>query len=167
MEIDFSAQIKNLNLKSQKVVLDTFFPSDGLKKVLEAKASEFNEKSDKSVTIDDLLKICANSLDRSKNFFRPGLQDEYFAVASITRFLKSGQEPATLAELSDLEISLARIDIARNKLEKCDFLCAKAPPFVKEDEKSDCSCEKPKADQKKEGSCAECGKKMPAKKEEK
>ncbi len=125
-EIDFSASIKARNFdfapKTQK--LGEFALSDKGLKFLEAKASAYNEKAEKEISPEILQSVCQNAFEAGKKFFRPGISDLHFAIARINKFLKTGDAKLLTSEafeLSDLELSLAKVTAAQEKLVEADF----------------------------------------------
>ncbi len=126
MEIDFSAQIKekNFNFSPAKQKLGEFELSERAKVFLEAKASVFNDKAAKETTSEILASVVQNGFEASKNFLRPGISDFQIAIARLNRYLNYGDAKLLTSEafdISDVEYSVASVNIAENKLVESDF----------------------------------------------
>ena len=152
-EVDFSASIKarNFDFASKPPKLGDFALSDKALKFLETKASTHNEKAEKPLTPEILQSVCQNAFEAGKNFFRPGISDLHLVIARLNKFLKTGDAKlltSEFCEVSDLEISLARVAIAQEKLAEKDFKSSKAEMEM----------------EGKKETCAKCGKKAKAKK---
>lgn len=170
-EVDFSASIKAKNFdfapKIQK--LGDFALSDKGLKFLEAKAYAHNEKAEKPVSSEILQSVCQNAFESAKNFFRPGISDLHLAIARLNKFLKTGDAKlltSEFSEVSDLEISLARVSIAQEKLAEKDFKSsAETKVIIEQEDKDSCECEDDMGEEEVEGKkvCASC-KKAKAKK---
>lgn len=172
-EIDFSASIKAKNFdfapKLQK--LGEFALSDKALKFLEAKASAHNEKAEKPISSEILQSVCQNAFEAAKNLFRPGISDLHLVIARLNKFLKTGDAKLLTSEfsdVSDLEISLARVAIAQEKLAEKDFKSSKAemePESEDKDGEKMCECEDETEEVEVDGKkvCASC-KKAKAKK---
>lgn len=164
-EIDLSTLIKakNFDFSSKAPKLGDFALSDKGLRFLEAKAAIHNEKAEKPISSEILQSVCQNAFEAGKNFFRPGISDLHLAIARLNKFLKTGDAKlltSEFCEVSDLEVSLARVAIAQEKLAEKDFKSSKA-----EDGEKTCECEDETGEEEVEGSkvCAKC-KKAKAKK---
>lgn len=171
-EIDFSAQIKekNFNFAPPTKKFGEFALSERAKTFLEAKASVFNDASNKETTPEILASVVQNGFEAAKNFLRPGVSDLQMAVARLNRYLKYGDAKLLTNEaidLLDLEYSLASVNVAQNKLTEGDFKASIEIEIEDEDEEGDtCDCEEPEMEDGESGAkvCAKCKKPAKAKK---
>ena len=170
MEVDFSAQIKarNLSFASKPVEFEGFKLSERGKAFLSVKSP--NEK------IEVLASVVQNGFHAAKNFFKPKVSDFEYVVARLNKYLANPQSElltASVVNVDDMDVGLARLTIAKNKITESDFREAKAEVKIaieQEDDSEDggetCDCEDPEMEDSADGkkTCAKCGKPAKAKK---
>lgn len=142
-ELDFSAQIKaaNFNFAPKTHKFEGFKLSENGEKFLSSIASETNKEI--------LSSVAQNAFQAAKGFHRVGFSDVEVAVARISRFAKHGDSKMLTAnhvDLADIEYALAKVTVAKNKLQTSDFLTAAKIEIEVEDDKEEedgetCYCE--------------------------
>ena len=166
-ELDFSAQIKaaNFNFAPKTHKFEGFKLSENGEKFLSSIASETNKEI--------LSSVAQNAFQAAKGFHRVGFSDVEVAVARICRFANYGDAKMLTAnhvDLTDIEYALAKVTVAKNKLQTSDFLTAAKIEIEVEDDKEEedgetCDCEEPEMEEM-DGKkvCKTCGKAAKAKK---
>lgn len=160
-ELDFSAQIKaaNFNFAPKTPKFEGFKLSENGEKFLTSIASETNKEI--------LVSVAQNAIQAAQSFHRVGVSDLEVAVARISRFAKHGDTKMLTAnhvDLADIEFALAKVTVAKNKLQTSDFL-ALAEEEMEDEDEGECECEDSEMKEV-EGKkvCASCGKPAKAKK---
>jgi hypothetical protein len=121
-QIDLSDKIKELNqdFTSKVPKFGAFKLSENGEAFLKTKVSEFEGK----VSLDVLTSVARNAFEAAQNFLRPGFSDVDFAVARLTKYLKTGDAKFLTTEqvdIGDVEYSLAAINVVKYRLTEADF----------------------------------------------
>lgn len=162
ISIDFSDKI-NLIVKPSKwgdQKIDATQFSDELNSFLEAKAQK------NFIKTDDLQTVFEVGFNSCANFFRAGKTEVQFAIARVNKFIASKDQSLKthreFFDFSDMELGMAKIEAAKNKLTNKSIVAEDMMDEEEEDDdEGECECEEPEMDAKKTA-CAKCGKKMKA-----